>query len=266
MTKPSALKIDVKAGILSTVANSVYSSTSMKIREAISNSLDNHADKCILFFGNKDVKGQQVPYLSLFDNGNGISEGRFREVLTSIGYGLSRADENAYSHFGLGLMSIFKLGKKVTIITKPKGLKGLVQLVVESSTLFSEETEGKSLSLIEKLFKLTSGHNINIRDSLSILSKKTLSKHIGNYNSFTEIIIEGVYEEDIEEILTPQFENNLRKYIPLEPNPDDQFFKNLVPADKNKIFDLYSNKSLFPTVEYFFGVGRETDIKPLVSG
>src|SRR5271169_2265578 len=86
-------KLDVTAGILTTIARSIYSDTVMKIREAVSNSADN---KALKFVFSLRKEGRNGPYsLSLFDNGYGMTEARIEQVLQSIGYGLHRDDPRA---------------------------------------------------------------------------------------------------------------------------------------------------------------------------
>ena len=80
-------KVEVKAGILNTIAKSIYSDFRIKTREAVSNSLDNKASSFILSVDSNNS------IISFFDDGTGISQAFFQEIFTSIGYGTTRHAE-----------------------------------------------------------------------------------------------------------------------------------------------------------------------------
>jgi hypothetical protein len=249
------MEINVKAGLVTTIANSVYSSALMKIRESLSNSIDSGASVCLFFLKSKD-KGYAI---SIVDNGAGITTDRFGEIFKSIGYGLERTQVNTYSYFGLGLMSIFKLGKEVHIISKSKD--GEIKKVrIESSNFFAEENENRSIQELQG-FVTYSKSSMEEREEISCLSDESLFKIIGTSpNSFTEIVISDVYPEDVQEITSTGFVDEIRKFAPLKVNPSDQFFDNLDACDKAEVVELLSNDVYFPTIDYYFGTEYEDQI------
>lgn len=259
--KPVNLNVSVKAGILSTVAGSVYSSAIMKVREAISNSRDNNAKNCI-FYCEKHTEHTHKVKLTMIDDGDGITSDRFKEIFESIGYGLKRDNLDAYSYFGLGLMSIFKLGTKVTIFSKPS--KGAMhKVVVAADKLFSEESENEEIGKLSKYVTI-SPSSMAERDKISPLaSEYAFHKDRIKNDKFTEIVVEGVHYDDYRDIISPSFKEEIRKITPLAASKADPFFNNLTDADKDKIFKLYENKKFFPTLNYFYGIGTPTTIKPL---
>jgi len=256
------IDVNVKAGILSTIAGSVYSSTMMKVREACSNSMDNHADVCVFYCETHSEKKDKVK-LTFIDNGDGISRDRFKEIFRSIGCGLNKKDDTAYSYFGLGLMSIFRLGKKATIFSKTKTGE-FNKVVIESDKLFSIDAENEEISTLSKYVKISPA-TFEERNKLSPLSdKEAFNKdRIQKNKKFTEIIIEGIYSEDYENITSTKFINDVRKMMPVKPDDNDPFFLNLEDPDKAKVLKLYENKKFFPTINYNFGTGSFDKIKPL---
>lgn len=252
------IKVRVKAGPVTTIANSVYSSTLMKIREALSNSYDNKADRSSFFLKNDD----QVMRLSILDNGDGISKKRFFEIFTSIGCGLEKTQEDAFSYFGLGLMSIFKLGKQVTIISKTLG-DGIKKVVVDSYQFFHEDNQNKDISELEEFISI-SNSSCEERNEVSPLSEEAFIAVLdSNLEKFTEIIVDDLYPEDVTEITSPGFVDEVRKIAPLPVSEDDVFFDYVKDDDKEAILELLSNEEYFPTITYFFGIQEEDKIDQL---
>lgn len=258
------IAVKVKAGLVTTIANSVYSSALMKVREAMSNSIDSKATRCSFFLKRESIEDDtEKIILSLLDNGKGISEGRFFEIFSSIGYGLERTDQGAYSYFGLGLMSIFKLGHKVIILSKSEEDGITKKVEIDSYQFFHKENEDKDISELAQYvtYSLSSPAE---RDKLSPLPQDSFVAVInGDDTSFTEIIIDGVYPEDYSEIISGGFEEEVRKHAPLPFKEDDPFFDYLKPEDKVTVTELLSNADYFPTISYFYGIQEKDNLKQL---
>lgn len=250
----SQIKIDVKIGILTTVAEGIYSDTYMKIREAVSNSMDNHASH-FAFSLYKSADGNNS--LSLFDNGEGITRDRIEEIFKSIGFGLRRKDRNAkkfYSYFGLGLMSIFQLGQKVTIITRPKDKDEINRIDIDSANLFSIHMEDKHFSDFN--IKLCSSDEEE-RDLLSPFSSVILSELFGKLpGNYTEIIIENLNQYDFDTISNTIFFNELGKILPLGISSNVPFLNSLKTQDKGDIVNLLGDKELCPTINFHYKNGN----------
>lgn len=239
------ITVEVRGKILKTAAESIYGDTSIRIREAVTNSIDNNATKFILTLRKNEEDDTYV--LSLFDNGDGITVNRFLEILSHIGYSLHLEDidpKKKYSHYGLGLMSIFELGDKVSVITKSKGTKNTTcKLVVESKKLFSKEMEKKSLSEYKSCFKLTDSSKEE-REELSPMSANVIKEKLKNFpNSYTEFIVEGVTAQDVSFMKSDDFIESLRKTLPLKPSNDEPLLKSLKKEHSTTIKELLLNCS-----------------------
>lgn len=248
-------QVKVKVKILTTVAKSIYAETLTKIREAVTNSIDNHASKFLFSLQKKSDTGNYV--LSLFDNGHGITKARFEEILQSIGYGLHIDEphpEKYYSFFGLGLMSIFQLGNKVTIITKPKNSDEINKLTVDSARIFSKDMEKESIEMLSDCFDLDKSSAAD-RSGISPVIDKVLKHELGGKaKHYTEIIIEDLHEEDLKTIMSEEdnFFENLSKKLPLKPNDADHFLTGINKKDKGVILKLLKDKKYCPTISFTY--------------
>jgi len=256
----NALKVDVgvKVGILHTIAKAIYATPVGKIREAVSNAKDQEASWIVI------VADQITNTLCIFDNGLGIKEDRFKIIFKSIGYGLLSTDPKMkLSYFGLGLMSIFQLGERVKIFTRPRGEKETLLLEVDSKSIFDRSTKKKDASISTlKNFITLSKANGKRGESEAPLLDDILDKKVGGIpTSFTEIVIENVREDDLNEICDSRFVDELRKALPLRVDPDEPFLKTFIGRKKKKIKALLENDEFCPTIDVFFGARRmETEV------
>jgi HSP90 family molecular chaperone len=148
--KSPSLEVTVKLAMLHTIANTIYPSTARKIREAAANAIDNGASWFIIH------ADRETNTLSLFDNGNGITKGRFKEIFKNLGVGLLKGGpEERLSYFGLGLISIFRLGKKAKIFTKPHGEKKTLCLDVDTDKIFDTKIEKEPIGFLSQCIKLS---------------------------------------------------------------------------------------------------------------
>jgi hypothetical protein len=247
-------KVDVKIGILHTIANAIYSTTAGKVREAVANALDNQATFVII------ILDQSSKSLCVFDNGNGISKERYHLIFKSIGYGLLQDHpDGKLSYFGLGLMSIFQLGKKVRIFTRPKGQKEISMLEVDTQTIFDKKNKEKSISSLTDSISLSKS-DITIRKSASTpllnneLAKRGFNASIMN---FTQIVISGLNSSDIEMISDKVFLRELRQLLPLSIEKDEPFLQRITGKKCNNIKELFNDESYCKTVDVFFGIQEE---------
>ncbi|HBG34436.1 MAG TPA: hypothetical protein DDX01_03640, partial [Holosporales bacterium] len=253
------IKVNVKAGLVTTIANSVYSSALMKVRESISNSIDSKATRCLFFFKVCDENGENISKLSLLDNGHGITTDRFVEIFESIGCGLERLDANAYSYFGLGLMSIFKLGKKVSIVSKSEDGE-IKKVFIDSYNFFHKDNENKNIEELQEYISFEETDLVE-RNIISPLSDESFTTWFdGNPSTFTEIIVEELYPDDITELTSASFKDELRKIVPLKPRVDDPFFSHFTEVDQASVVALLDNDTFFPTIDYFHGLQDDETI------
>jgi len=247
------MNVQMRVGILKTIARSIYSDPKVKIREAVANSMDNGATWFVMF---ADKPSRTV---SLMDNGAGITDGRFNEIFKYIGYGMQKKDRYSNSYFGLGLMSILELGKRATIITRSKGEEEVIKLDVDSEKIFSKEMEDKPISEIGNLLAKRP-LDLSVRESVSILGEESIRKVFGDFPThFTEIILSDIDERVFEEIISAEFEIELRKILPLRVQKNEPFFQSIKdPTALKWILEKLSNRDYCPTIDVYLGISEET--------
>ncbi|MGD0216296.1 MAG: ATP-binding protein [Desulfobaccales bacterium] len=243
--------VDVKVKILQTIAKAIYATPIGKIREAVANAMDNEAT-WIIIMADRTTKS-----LCIYDNGNGISKDHFQEIFKSIGYGLlSDEPSEKLSYFGLGLMSIFKLGKKVKVFTRHRGEEDIVVVNVSAEEFFSKKNQDKSIKELKEYVSF--GHPEERKSS----NAPSLDDYIENTFEeipphFTEIVIEDVIDEDLNAICDPSFATDIRKVLPLRVEDDEPFLKRFVGDKAKDIKKLLENKTFCRTIDVFFGVKGE---------
>ncbi|GAI09236.1 unnamed protein product, partial [marine sediment metagenome] len=258
--KGKRLRVDVKVGILHTVADAIYSTPAGKLREAVANARDNGANWVII------VVDQAAHAIFICDNGSGITEKRFHEIFEAIGYGLGRdAREKKLSYFGLGLMSIFQLGKKVEMFTRASGKKKILKLDVDTDKIFSKENEKKSISMLNTYISLKSADEPTRRNaSINLLNESLSEEQFTNtWDSFTEIIIKDVNPEDLEIICEDGFADELRKWLPLKPERDEPFLKRLTGQKGKEVRKLLSDEKFCKTIDVYLGMQEDASISQL---
>jgi len=249
----SEVNIDVKIGLLHTIAKAIYATPVGKIREAVSNAQDNEATWIIIF------ADRTTNTICIYDNGHGIDKDRFDTIFSSIGYGLLATDSpTKLSYFGLGLMSIFQLGSSIKLFTKSSKSKEYLLLEVDTKVIFDPMMKGERISTLKKHISL----KIADADMRSAVNAPQLDDFIkatflNQPENFTEIIIENVNSGDLEDICKPEFVDDLRKLLPLRAESDDPFLKRFTRDEAKKIRTLLSNNKFCPTIDVFFGVRGE---------
>lgn len=252
------ISVGMKVGILHTIAESIYESPERKIREAVANSVDNGASLFVIF------ADPSTKTLSLFDNGRGITEERFKEIFTNLGYGLSKDELHSLSHFGLGLMSIIRLGKKAKIYTRSIKEKKLLRLSINTEKIFDKSNEKQSLNFIEQCVSLSETDLVS-RHADSPLTNSDVEQLLGVFpESFTEIVIEDVIPQDLEFVRGDAFEGTVRKFLPLKVDEKDPFLQRIKDREAKEWLDqLFVAERFFPTIDFYYGVDGEKELKQL---
>lgn len=257
----SRLKVSVKVGILHTIAGAIYGTAAGKIREAVANSRDNGASWVII---NVDRTSRTI---SIFDNGSGITRKRFQEIFESIGHPLPLPGlERKVSYFGLGLMSIFQLGKRVRIFTRPTGKTQFNLLEVDTDSVFDPTNKDQPISYLNNF--------ITVRDASSLDRPKSPAPVLDGFvesvsidgfpDNFTEIVVEEVTPENLEKICDGDFEDDLRKRLPLRVEKDEPFLKRFPDINiRRDIMNVLQNDDYCRTIDVYFGVEGEREIKQL---
>ncbi|HUT28526.1 MAG TPA: ATP-binding protein [Sedimentisphaerales bacterium] len=256
----AGISVDVKVGILHTIADAIYSTPAGKVREAVANSRDNDAEWVII------VVDQTTRSIFICDNGSGITWKRFHEIFEAIGYGWGRdVVEQKLSYFGLGLMSIFQLGKKVEMFTRARGTNQTLKLEVDAEGIFGEENKKKSISVLKRLISLKKSNEASRKEASVSLVNETLAgeEFRDTWESFTEIIIRDMREEDFETICGDDFVAELRKWLPLKAERGEPFLKRLTGKKGREVRDLLENVEFCRTVDVYFGMQEDARIDQL---
>lgn len=239
--------------ILHTIADSVYSNTHIKIREAIANSVDNGSQKVFLYF-DTDNK-----CLSLFDDGSGISQDRFDEILKNLGHSLYKGDPSKLSYYGLGLVSLLQMGKEVVIYTKTNDK--LLKVTFDTKKIFDPENVAKPISFLDKCIDYENA-SINDRNDESPLKKSDIISAFGVFpKSYTEIIIKDVNPQDVSVICDNNFNYELKKLLPLKAEYGHPFLSKIKkPLIRKQIEKIIANKEYNYLIDMYVGYTNETFI------
>ena len=253
MLKPfEPVPVDMKIGILHTIANSIYASTEGKIREAVANAMDNKASWFIIMV---DPTANKI---SLLDNGSGITENRFKQIFSILGLGLSKFDHESLSYFGLGLMSIIRLGKRAKIYTHTVEINKTMIVKIDAEKIFDRINEDKGIGFLSECIEMaqTDMDDREANSPISMADIVSLAKT--SPRSFTEIVIEEVNQDDLNIILGKDFENDIRKLLPLRPENDDPFIERITDvATRQGVLELLTDTRYCKTIDVYFGIYEE---------
>lgn len=254
-----ALEVHMKMGILQTIAKSIYSGAQGKIREAVANSIDNKASNFIIYLD------RTTRTISLFDDGTGISRKKFIQIFNNLGLGLYKHEAEAVSYFGLGLMSVIRLGNLATIITRSSETSEMLKLKIQVNKIFDEKNEAEDISFIEQCITPPSICDEAARNASSPLSDSIIKATLGVVpNSFTELIIEDVPQAEFDLLSTSDFREEISKVLPLGIQEREIFLENISDATKRKwIKDLFKDTKYCPTIAVHMGIKEEGDVVPL---
>jgi hypothetical protein len=250
-TDAASLNVQMKIGILDTIANSIYSDPKVKIREAVANSMDNHATWFVIYADRPSLT------LTLMDNGDGITRKRFGEIFQNIGYGMERSNIYSNSYFGLGLLSILAFGKSAKIISKSKQKGEVIKLEIDSDRIFSEEMRDKPIAEIAKLISIDAS-DLAERERISILGDSEIKKLGGDFPSnFTEIVLQGIHSTVFDQVTSEDFGIELRKTLPLQIRENEPFLSGIKdPAARNWLTDTMKNHDFCPMIDIYFGISE----------
>jgi hypothetical protein len=250
-------KPSTRIALLHTIAKSIYASPIGKIKEAVANSRDNEADTFILYLS------RDADSLSFFDNGTGITNDRFDEILNSIGYGLGQDKQDRFSYFGLGLFSVLELGTMVHIYSKVNGI--FYHFEINSGEIFNPINAEKDISEIDNYIRYD---NSELSQANSILDNDLVKNVFGSYpDNYTEIFISGI-KKPYQEILSRQSYNNLsselEQLLPLYTRDNEPFFERINDLQKKtNIIEMINDYENTNAIHFYLGIDQISDIKKL---
>lgn len=250
------MKLDfkVRGGIIRTISKAIYSRTVDKIREIVANAVDAKAE-CVVMSFDKDKKE-----LSIFDNGVGLDRDEVIKIFESLGYGLKRDIPTALSHFGLGLISILQLAKTNALIYSKAKEKVPILLKINTNEMFNEENDTKELSEFSNYLELYGDEEEQVSEELiktksrisEILKKHKELEMEYKFDSFTEIVLIGISDDDLEYIGSEEFEVELRKTLPLPVNKNDRFFKKFKDSKfKKDMLEFFDDGEYCPIINFY---------------
>jgi hypothetical protein len=251
----SQAHVEVTVNILHTIAEAIYSTEVGKVREAVANARDNGASCASIVVDPVERK------LSILDNGNGITREMFEKIFRHIGYGLLQG-EGKIGYFGLGLMSVFKLGGRVRLFTRPRGQRNLELLTVDTAAIFAEGNRKKPISFLEECITLdTATESQRARESIPLVNEQmAVLFPAGSMEHFTEIIISNIREDVLEEICQPEFVVELSKTLPLRAEKDEPFFKKFSKKKAEEIRKILEDDRFCSAIDVYFGNQQEGEV------
>jgi len=247
----ASIDVGAKVAILHTIADSMYASTARRIREAAANALDNGASWFLVWWDPEERT------LSLCDNGKGITEERFQEIWTSLGYGSGRTDAAKLSYFGLGFMSIFRLGTRASIFTKVASSDDPIVLEVDTEKVFDPANADQKLSTLSQYMRLHRDGAVrrgqHPAPGVDALMQR-LSPDGAVPPAWTEIVIEGLSETVSSDLGKRDFIEELQKLLPLPVQKEEPFLNRVSdPEQRRALEGLLSDPTYCPTLATYFG-------------
>jgi hypothetical protein len=260
-SRGTRIAVDVKLNILHTIADAIYATSAGKVREAVANSRDNDATWVLIALDQTNRR------MSIMDNGCGITRERFKKIFDSIGYGLLQGTNGPkLSYFGLGLMSIFQLGNRVKLYTRPRDNPEILSLEIDTGAIFDRANKGKSITQLSTFINPLKPATETERRKASI---ETINEALQSGTpsampaSFTEIIIEDISQDDVEEMGSADFRVELTQLLPLRPRDSgkdtEPFLGRFIGTKRETLVELLKNADYCKAVDAYFAVQEEAE-------
>lgn len=242
----NTIQTEAKFGILTTITNAIYATPKLKLKEAVTNAKDNNATKMLISYNSN------TNTLTLLDNGDGLNIKSLQKIFSSIGYSEYKQDENKYSHFGLGLFSVFSLGSMVEMYSSSRDSS--VVCTFNSAEVFNQDNEDKPLKLVSEHIKVFSADKYLFTSDLNDDSRDMI---INSSNTYTEIKIIGInlvsksYFQNI-----ALLKKEMSMVLPVRPMDNEPFFENIINEAQRKeikrITGVYGNSPYVSFVDIFY--------------
>lgn len=247
------IQTEAKFGILTTITNAIYATPKLKLKEAVTNAKDNNATKMLISYNSN------TNTLTLLDDGDGLNIESLQKIFSSIGYSEYKQNENKYSHFGLGLFSVFSLGSMVEIYSVQQG-SGVV-CTFNSAEVFSQDNEDKPLSLVANHIKVFNSDEYLFISDLQDKSKELITNSSISYTEIKIIGINSVSKSYFQNIALLKKEMSM--VLPVRPMDNEPFFENIIDEDQReeikKISGVYGNSPYVSFVDIFYEIVRSNN-------
>lgn len=220
------LTAQATAGIYAEVMKQIYDSVDKRFREAVSNAYDAKATKI-------SISVYMPDQIIIRDNGFGMEEEDLKNNYINMGGGGKYEDEDAIGRIGIGALSIFALGDKITVKTRKKDTDKVLTAELNFSKLKDAEQHALPLDQVS-IGRIKSNRDANENDEehfteVTIRSLSDASKEIFNNDEKTKSLID-----------------KLERILPVSLRPDDALFDRLPP----QIIDLLKNDKYRIEVEF----------------
>ena len=222
------LNAKATAGIYAEVMRQIYDTVEKRFREAVSNGYDAKATKISIsvYLGADDQ-------IIIRDNGFGMDEEDLKTKYINMGGGGKYEDEDAIGRIGIGALSIFALGDKITVKTRKKDTDKVLTAELDFSQLKDAEKHALPLDQVS-VGRIKSNRDANEHDEdhfteVTIRSLSDASKEIFNNDDKTKSLID-----------------KLERILPVPLRLDDALFDRLPP----QIIDLLKNDKYRIEVEF----------------
>ncbi len=211
MNETNDLFAKATAGVYAEIMNQIYDSLDKRIREAVSNSFDAHAKNIRISVFKHHSEPDKI---IIRDDGDGMDKDDIRDKYICMGGGDNYNNKFTIGRIGIGALSIFALGDKITVSSRKKGSDRIITAKLNFTKLKNPEEHAVPLDQV----KLG-----------SIVREDTASDSDDEH--FTEIIV-----EDLSGAARTLFANNnttqelisaLERILPIPYRSDDALFTHI---------------------------------------
>ncbi len=181
----------VAVQLITHLSEGAYTTFPKAVKELVINSFDSDAKRVDLIFSDEFTK------LTIEDDGEGISETKFKEEFLRIGGSKRRLEERIRPYnrpiigrFGIGFLSVARLCDSVTIVTKTKGTTKAIVRQIPLKHFFDEKNRLKNLQRQYYFYSLPSisGENRN--------------------KSYTKIVLDGLRPDIVADLSCVDIKDN----------------------------------------------------------
>ena len=217
MVEKSKIKATATAGVYAEVINQIYDSLDKRIREAVSNAYDAKASEIKI-----EVYMRGDKKIIISDNGNGMDKNDLISKYINMGGGDNYNNTETIGRIGIGGLSVFALGNKITINTRKKGSNKVLKAELDLGRIKDAEEYSRPLGEVEL------GSVRGERDATD-----------EDKEGFTEIIITSLSSRALEifgnQDKTKFMIEKLERILPVKYRVDDHLFEKLAREVKNKV-------------------------------
>jgi hypothetical protein len=217
MTEESEIRATATVGVYAEVINQIYDSLDKRIREAVSNAYDAGASQIKI-----EVHLRGDGKIVISDDGNGMDKDDLVNKYINMGGGDNYNNNETIGRIGIGGLSVFALGDKISINTRKRGSNKVLNAELDLGSIKNKDKYSVPLDSI-KLGSIRHERDASNEDR----------------ENFTEITITDLSTRAIDvfgdEGKTKSLIDKLETILPVKYRNDDYLFVKLPPEIKEKI-------------------------------